>query len=519
MSKKPTVLVILDGYGITEEHEANGVYLANTPTLDAIFNNHPYNLGIASGMEVGLPRGQMGNSEVGHTNIGAGRIVYQDLTKITKSIEDGDFFENSTMKSAMDNAKEAGRALHLVGLLSDGGVHSHNEHLYALLKMAKDNGVTNVFVHAFMDGRDTPPSSGKGYLEELQKKIDEIGVGKIATISGRYYALDRDNRWERVSLAYDALANGKGVEATNAIEAIEKFYKGEIGDKAVTDEFVLPTVITESGKAVATINENDSFIFFNFRPDRAREISYAFLRKDFDGFERAKGYYPLKFLTFTDYDSNLAGKEVVFNKDKLSNTLGEYLSSLGKTQMRLAETEKYPHVTFFFNGGKEEPFTGEDRVLVPSPKVATYDLQPEMSAPEVTQKLVEGIESGKFDFILTNFANPDMVGHTGDLKAVIAAIESVDAGMAKVMEALKKMGGQMFVCADHGNSDKMIDYDTREPHTAHTTNPVPFAIVDAWNPIKGIKEGGKLGDIAPTVLDLMGLEQPKEMSGESLLIK
>ena len=521
MNKKPTVLVILDGYGISTETEANGVHLANTPNLDNIFNNNPYTLGTASGMEVGLPRGQMGNSEVGHTNIGAGRVVYQELTRITKSIEDGDFFTNPTLLSAMTNAKEAGKALHLAGLLSDGGVHSHQEHLYALLKMAKGNGVTRVYIHAFMDGRDTAPTSGKGYLEALYDQIEKIGVGEVATMSGRYYALDRDNRWERVSLAYDAMANGKGVLAECPIEAIEKFYKGELTEKPVQDEFVLPTVLTqEDGKTpVATVNGGDSFVFFNFRPDRAREISYAFVRPEFDGFPRERGHLPLKFLCFTDYDANLQGKEVVFTSDNLSNTLGEHLAKMGKTQMRLAETEKYPHVTFFFNGGVEAPFAGEERVLVPSPKVATYDLQPEMSAPEVTEKLVEGIESGKYDFILVNYANPDMVGHTGDIDAVVKSIETVDQGVGQALAATLKMNGQMFVCADHGNADKMIDYDTREPHTAHTTNPVPFAIVNSFVPIKGLREGGKLGDIAPTVLELMGVDKPAEMTGESLLVK
>lgn len=509
--------MVLDGYGITDEKEANGVHLANTPNISKLMKKYPNSLGDASGLNVGLPEGQMGNSEVGHTNIGAGRIIYQDLTRISKSIEDGDFFKNTTLLSAMDHCSKTGGALHLIGLLSDGGVHSHIDHLFALLKMAKDSDLSKVFVHAFMDGRDTSPTGGINYVKALLKEMDNLGIGKLATITGRYYAMDRDNRWERVRQAYFALVQGEGVTITDPIKAIESYYKGDFKDGPLTDEFIFPTVVSDEVGPIGKIEENDSLIFFNFRPDRSRQLTSAFCAKNFDHFERPQGCFNLKYLCFTEYDPTIPNKEVVFESDNLRNTLGEELSNLGLTQMRIAETEKYPHVTFFFNGGKEEPFVGEERILVPSPKVATYDLQPEMSAKEVTRKLVESIESKEYDFILINYANPDMVGHTGDLKAVIAAIEAVDDGVGLAYEAIKKAEGQMFICADHGNADKMIEYETKEPHTAHTTNPVPFIVVNCPN-VVGILDG-KLCDIAPTILDMMNLPQSSAMKGVSLLLK
>lgn len=513
MDKKTTVLMILDGFGINDKTEGNAIKQANTPVIDGIMEKYGWVKGYASGLAVGLPDGQMGNSEVGHLNMGAGRIIYQDLTKITKSIEDGDFFENAALMDAINNCKEHNSSLHLYGLLSPGGVHSHIEHVYALLKMAKMNGLENVYVDCFLDGRDTPPASARGYIAELEAKMKEIGVGKVAVISGRYYAMDRDNRWDRVEKAYDALVMGKGNTANSADECMAESYKAE-----VFDEFVIPTVILEDGKPTATIKENDSIIFFNFRPDRAREITRAFCDVDFKGFERPKGYFPVKYVCFTDYDATIENKEVAFKKESIDNTLGEYISSLGLTQARIAETEKYAHVTFFFNGGIEEPYKNEDRYLVPSPKVATYDLQPEMSAPQVTDKLVEAIESRKYDIIIINYANPDMVGHTGVMEAAVKAVETVDTCVGKAVDALMKVDGQMFICADHGNSDQLIDYATGKPFTAHTTNPVPFILVNCHK-AKGLMEGGKLCDIAPTLLDMMDIEQPKEMTGHSLLIK
>lgn len=513
MSKKTTVLMILDGYGINSNAEGNAIKMANKPNLDKLMSTYPCVKGYASGLAVGLPDGQMGNSEVGHLNMGAGRIIYQDLTKITKAIEDGDFFTNPVLLDAVNNCKEHNSDLHLYGLLSPGGVHSHLEHVYALLKLAKDNGITNVYVHCFLDGRDTPPTSAKGFIAELEAKMAEIGVGKVATISGRYYAMDRDNRWERVEKAYNALVLGQGNTADSAEECMTNTYA-----EGVNDEFVVPTVILNDGKPTAVIKENDSIIFFNFRPDRAREITRCFCDVDFTGFERAKGYFPVKYVCFTDYDVTIQNKEVAFKKEQITNTLGEYLSSLGKTQARIAETEKYAHVTFFFNGGVEEPNKGEDRILVASPKVATYDLQPEMSAPEVTEKLIEAIESGKYDVIIINYANPDMVGHTGVIPAAVKAIETIDDCVGRVVDTLIKADGQMFLCADHGNSDQLIDYETGKPFTAHTTNPVPFMLVNCKK-AKGIMEDGKLCDIAPTLLDMMDIPQPKEMTGHSLLIK
>ena len=512
MSKKPVVLMILDGYGLNDKTEGNAVALANKPVMDKLTSEYPHVNGYASGLDVGLPDGQMGNSEVGHLNIGAGRIVYQELTRITKSIADGDFYENEAFSKAVANAKANDSALHMWGLLSDGGVHSHNSHVYALAKLAKDAGLTKVYFHCFLDGRDTPPASGQGYVEQLQAKLDELGVGKIASVHGRYYAMDRDNRWDRVELAYNALVKGEGVTATSGVEAVAQSYaKGE------KDEFVLPTVVLENGVPMATVKENDSVIFFNFRPDRARELTRAFCDESFDGFERVKGYFPLTYVCFTNYDITISNKEVAYGKTTLANTLGEYLASKGKTQLRLAETEKYAHVTFFFNGGVEEPNDGEDRVLVPSPKVATYDLQPEMSAYEVRDELVKAINGGKHDLIIVNFANPDMVGHTGIESAAIKAIEVVDQCVGAAYEALKAVDGVMFICADHGNSEQLVDYTTHEPFTAHTTNPVPFILVNAGEGVD-LKEG-KLCDIAPTLLELMEIEVPAEMTGKSLIVK
>ncbi|MDD6743385.1 2,3-bisphosphoglycerate-independent phosphoglycerate mutase [Roseburia sp. MUC/MUC-530-WT-4D] len=514
MSKKPVVLMVLDGYGLSDKTEGNAIALANTPVMDKLMKECPFVQGAASGLAVGLPDGQMGNSEVGHMNIGAGRIIYQDLTRITKAINDGDFFKNEVLLQAMDNCKKNDSALHLWGLLSDGGVHSHIEHLYGLLEMAKKNGLQKVYVHAFLDGRDTPPASGKSYIEQLQNKMDEIGVGKIASLSGRYYAMDRDNNWDRVEKAYDALTAGEGVQAENAVKAMEDSYA-----KDVTDEFVLPTVITENGAPVATVKANDSVIFFNFRPDRAREMTRAFCDDKFTGFERKTGFLPLTFVCFKDYDETIPNKLVAFQKEDIKNTFGEYIAKCGKKQLRLAETEKYAHVTFFFNGGVEEPNVDEARLLVNSPKdVATYDLKPEMSAPEVGMDLVEAIKSDKYDVIVINFANPDMVGHTGVIPAAVKAVERVDSLVGDAVNAVKEVGGVLFICADHGNAEKMIDYETGKPHTAHTTNPVPFILVNA-DPSMKLREGGCLADIAPTLLELMGLEQPAEMTGKSLIVK
>ena len=512
MSKKPTVLMILDGYGLRDEKKGNGIAEANTPVMDKLMAEYPFVKGNASGMAVGLPDGQMGNSEVGHLNMGAGRIVYQDLTKITKAIQDGDFFENKALLAACENVKNNGSALHLFGLVSDGGVHSHNSHIYGLLELAKRQGIEKVYVHCFLDGRDTPPASGKEYVEELEAKMKEIGVGKVASVMGRYYAMDRDNRWDRVEKAYRALVCGEGEQAVSGPEGIKASY-----DKDTTDEFVLPTVVVEDGKPVATIKNDDSVIFFNFRPDRAREITRTFCDDAFDGFERGDRV-KTTFVCFTEYDVTIENKLVAFVKEEITNTFGEYLAAHGLKQARIAETEKYAHVTFFFNGGVEEPNEGEDRILVKSPKVATYDLKPEMSAYEVCDKLTTAIKSDKYDVIIINFANPDMVGHTGVESAAIQAVEAVDECVGKAVDALKEVDGQMFICADHGNAEQLVDYETGEPYTAHTTNPVPFILVNA-DPSYTLREGGCLADIAPTLIELMGMEQPKEMTGKSLLIK
>lgn len=513
MSKKPVVLMVLDGYGLNDKTEGNAIAQAATPVMDKLMAQCPFVKGNASGLSVGLPDGQMGNSEVGHMNIGAGRIIYQELTRITKAIEDGDFFQNEALLAAMENVKKNGSDLHLYGLLSDGGVHSHNTHLYGLLEMAKKNDVKNVYVHCFLDGRDTAPTSGKGFVEELQKKIDEIGVGQIASVHGRYYAMDRDNRWDRVEKAYSALVYGEGEKATDAVQAIADSYA-----KDVNDEFVVPTVIEKDGKPVATVKANDSIIFFNFRPDRAREITRTFCDESFDSFERKNGFMPLTYVCFTDYDETIGNKLVAFKKESIENTFGEYLANNGKTQLRLAETEKYAHVTFFFNGGVEEPNKDEDRSLVKSPAVATYDLQPEMSAPEVGERLTAAITSDKYDVIVINFANPDMVGHTGVIPAAIKAVERIDQCVGAAVEAVKKVDGVLFICADHGNAEQMIDYETGAPFTAHTTNPVPFILVN-YDDSYTLREGGCLADIAPTLIEIMEMEQPAEMTGKSLLIK
>ncbi len=502
--KKPLVLMILDGFGIAPA-EGNAIAAAKKPNLDKIFAENPHTQIGASGMDVGLPDGQMGNSEVAHTNIGAGRIVYQELTRITKSAQDGDMDKNEALVKAMKNAKENGKALHFMGLLSDGGVHSHNSHLYALLEMAKRMGLEKVFIHCFMDGRDVPPSSGKDYVADLLKKLDEIGVGKVATVMGRYYAMDRDNRWERVEKAYAAMVYGEGEQADCPLCAMQNSY-----DKEVTDEFVVPTVI----KGAEPISEGDSVIFYNFRPDRAREITRTLVDPDFTGFERKKGFFPLTYVCMTQYDATMPNVDVAYKPESLVNTFGEYISNKGLTQLRIAETEKYAHVTFFFNGGVEKQYPGEDRILVKSPAVATYDLQPEMSAYEVTDKMVEAVKSGKYDALILNYANCDMVGHTGVFEAAVKAVEAVDTCVGRVVEAVKEMGGCVLLTADHGNADRMVDTDG-SPFTAHTTNPVPFCVIN--HPCQ-LREGGRLADIAPTMLKILDLPQPAEMTGESIIL-
>ena len=502
MSKKPTVLMILDGYGMSDKVEGNAIAQAKTPVMDKLMAECPFVLGQASGMAVGLPEGQMGNSEVGHTNMGAGRIVYQMLVKISKSIQDGDFFENEALKKAVENCKKNDSALHLMGLLSPGGVHSHMEHLYGLLELAKKNGIDKVYVHAYLDGRDVPPSSAAEYMEEAVAKMKEIGVGTVATISGRFYAMDRDNK------AYAALVYGEGVEASDPVQAIKDSYAND-----VTDEFMLPTVVDKNGM----IKENDSVIFFNFRPDRARQLTRAFVDPDFTGFERRNGYFPLTFVCMAQYDAQMPNVLVAYPPEELKMTFGEYLSKHGKTQLRLAETQKYAHVTFFFNGGEETQFEGEDRILVNSPKVATFDLKPEMSAYEVCDNLVDSIKSDKYDVIIINFANPDMVGHTGIIEAAIKAIEAVDECVGRAVKAIDEVDGQLFICADHGNAEKLIDEDG-EPFTAHTTNPVPFIIYN-YDENYTLREGGCLADIVPTLIEMMGMEQPAEMTGKSLLVR
>ena len=515
MSKKPACLIIMDGYGINNEKFGNAISDANYGVIDNLIKNYPSTMLGASGMSVGLPDGQMGNSEVGHLNMGAGRIVYQDLTRITKEIRDGEFFENAELNGAMDNAKLNGKKLHFYGLLSTGGVHSHITHLFALLQMAKQKGLTEVYVHCFLDGRDVAPTSGAGFVADLHAEIDKFGVGKIASVGGRYYVMDRYNRWDRVEKAYDMLTIGNGVQATNAVEAVKASYA-----EGVTDEFVLPTNVTENGKAIGLIEKDDSIIFFNFRPDRAREITRAFTVEDFDGFKRKTGYLAPYYVGFSKYDATFDNAKIAFKKISLDNTLGRFLADKGYTQLRIAETEKYAHVTFFFNGGVEEPEKNEFRDLIPSPKVATYDLQPEMSAYLVTDKVLEEIASDKFDVIILNFANCDMVGHTGVLPAAIKAVKTVEECVGKIVDAVLGKGGSLLITADHGNADKMYEDEKGEkPFTAHTTNPVPFILVS--NDFKNVelRNDGVLADIAPTLLQVMGETQPVEMTGKSLIVK
>ena len=519
MSKAPTVLLILDGYGLNEKTEGNAVALAKTPVMDELMKTYPFVKGNASGMAVGLPDGQMGNSEVGHLNMGAGRIVYQELTRITKEIQDGTFFENEGLMAAVENCKKNDSALHFYGLLSDGGVHSHNTHLYGLLELAKRNGLEKVYVHCFLDGRDTPPQSAKGFAQDLEDELAKIGVGKIASVSGRYYAMDRDNNYDRVEKAYIALTKGEGDEASSAVEGIQASY-----DKGVNDEFVVPFVVKENGAPVATIKDGDSVVFFNFRPDRAREITHCFCDDDFDKFNRGNRL-DVKYVCFSEYDPLIPNHEVAFKKVEVTNTLGEFLAAKGMKQARIAETEKYAHVTFFFNGGVEKANEGEDRILVNSPKyVPTYDKKPRMSAYTVCDKLSEAItaknENGdaEYDMIICNFANPDMVGHTGVVDAAVEAIEVIDKCVGEIVNLVKEVGGVMFICADHGNAEQLVDYETGAPFTAHTTNPVPFILVN-YDESYTLREGGCLADIIPTLLETMNVEQPKEMTGKSLLIK
>lgn len=504
--KKPLALIIMDGFGINESDYGNAIHAADKPNLDRLFARWPRTQIGASGMDVGLPDGQMGNSEVGHTNIGAGRIVYQELTRITKTMQEGGFVKNEAFTAAIENCRRNGSALHLMGLLSDGGVHSHNSHLYGLLQMAKDAGLTEVYVHCFMDGRDVPPSSGKDYVEELIAKMEEIGVGRIATVMGRYYAMDRDNRWERVGKAYDAMVNREGDHFACGVCAMKASY-----ENGVTDEFVVPAVI-EGG---APIQANDSVIFYNFRPDRAREITRTLVDDDFTGFVRKNGRFPLHFVCMTQYDATMPNVDVAFKPQSLTNTFGEYIAKKGLKQLRIAETEKYAHVTFFFNGGVEATFPGEDRALINSPKVATYDLKPEMSAYEVCDEVVSRINSDKYDVIILNYANCDMVGHTGVFDAAKAAVEAVDACVGRTVDAILAKGGVALITADHGNADKMYELDG-SPFTAHTTNPVPFAVCGM--DVK-LREGGRLADIAPTMLEILDLPKPEGMDGSSLIVK
>jgi len=509
MKNKLVTLIILDGFGINERTEGNAVKAANKPNLDGFFRDYPNTVIRTSGMDVGLPRGQMGNSEVGHTNIGAGRIVYQELTRITKSIEDGDFFEKKEFIDAIENCKNTGSKLHLYGLLSDGGVHSHNTHLYALVELAKKHGLKDVYIHCFFDGRDVPPDSSKDYVRELEDKLAEIGVGKIATVMGRYYAMDRDNRWERVKQAYDAMVLGQGLTAVSAAQAVaESYARNEF------DEFVKPTVIVKDGKPTAVIGNNDSVIFFNFRPDRAREITRTFVDPEFSGFERPNGFFPLHYVCMTQYDKTMPNVTVAFKPESLTNTFGEYVSRNGLKQLRIAETEKYAHVTFFFNGGTEAMYDGEDRVLIPSPKVATYDLKPEMSAFEVTEEVLKRIDSKQYDVIILNFANCDMVGHTGVFEAAKAAVEAIDSCLGRIVKAVREQEGIVLITADHGNAEQMIDYESGGPFTAHTTNIVPLIGIGLGD--RKLKDG-RLADLAPTMLELLGLEKPADMTGESLL--
>ncbi len=517
MGKSMTALIIMDGFGISRDKEGNAIYLAGTPNINKYLATFPNTAVQCSGMAVGLPEGQMGNSEVGHTNMGAGRIVYQELTRITKSIKDGDFFQKAEFLQAIDNVKKNGSKLHVIGLVSDGGVHSHIEHLFALIELAKREGLKDIYVHCLMDGRDVPPSSGKCYIEQLQAEMKRQNFGKIATVMGRYYAMDRDNRWERVEKAYDAIAAGMGIEVTDPAQGMQDSY-----DADETDEFVKPRVVTENGKPVATVEAGDSIIFFNFRPDRAREITRTFIEPGFDKFERRGGYNrsgvfkKVFYVSMTQYDATFENLVVAYKPQELKNTLGEYVSDKGMTQLRIAETEKYAHVTFFFNGGVEAPYKGEDRALIPSPKVATYDLKPSMSAYEVAAEAVSRIDSGKYVLMVLNFANCDMVGHTGVLAAAEEAVKTVDECVGKVVDTILQNGGRAIITADHGNAEQMIDEDGG-PMTAHTTNPVPFILVDNARKNVKLRDDGVLADIAPTLLELTGLPQPAEMSGKSII--
>ena len=515
----------MDGYGVNPSSEGNAIFAEGSKYITELTKNYPSTIIGASGMSVGLPDGQMGNSEVGHLNIGAGRIVYQDLTKITKDIRDGAFFKNEQLLKAMNAAKENGKKLHLYGLVSTGGVHSHTEHLYALIEMAKMNGLENVYVHAFTDGRDVAPTSGAGFLKELQDKIDELGFGKIASVSGRYYAMDRDNNWDREEKAYNMLTLGEGKTFEGSAEAcaLASYENG------VTDEFIVPTALTENGAPIATIGKGDSIICFNFRPDRARQISRMFSQENFPafdeksgktlGFERKTGFLSPTYVGFAVYDSSFKNVGVAFPPDEITNTLPQYISSLGMKQLHIAETEKYAHVTFFFNAKLEAPVDGETRIVIPSPKVATYDMQPEMSAYPVTEKVLEELDSGKYDVIILNFANCDMVGHTGVMDAAVKAVHAVDECVKKVTDKILSMGGCAIVTADHGNADQMIAADGVTAFTQHTTNPVPVILVSEDLKNVSLREGGVLADLAPTLLDVMNVAQPKEMTGKSLILK
>jgi len=508
--KKPVALIILDGWGYREDSADNAIAGANTPNFDNCMKQYPNTLIGASGEDVGLPDGQMGNSEVGHLNIGAGRVVYQPLTRITKDLREGTFGKKSEFLAAVEHAKQNGKAFHLMGLVSDGGVHSHIDHLKGILKLLKEHGLEKVFIHAFLDGRDTPPQSAACYIEELVTWMNANSIGKIASISGRYYAMDRDKRWERLELAYNMLVRGEGVHATDPVKAVHDSYAD-----SKDDEFMLPTVILEDGKPLSVISEDDTVFFFNFRPDRAREITRALVDADFPYFQRER--FHTHYLCMTQYDSTIQNVRILYKPDTYANTLGEYMASLGKTQLRIAETEKYAHVTFFFNGGVEEPYEGEDRILIQSPKVATYDLQPRMSAPEVADALLKRMDETDYDLIVLNFANPDMVGHTGFYEAAVNAVETVDTCLGRVIGKILEKGGKAIITADHGNCEEMYDPVTKGPMTAHTTNPVPCIVVGQGN-VK-LRDGGKLSDLAPTLLQMMEIEQPTEMEGSSLITR
>ena len=507
MAKKPVALIIMDGYGLNETTEGNAIAAAKTPNLDKYFAEYPHTKLEASGLAVGLLDGQMGNSEVGHTNIGAGRVVYQMLVKISKDIEDGTILENKALLDAIKSAKENNKALHFIGLLSDGGVHSHNEHLYGLLEMAKKNGLNDVYIHTFHDGRDVPPTSGIDYMQQLVDKMDEIGVGKVATICGRFYAMDRDNAWDRVEKAYNAMVMGEGIEAADPVEAIKNSYAND-----VTDEFIVPTVIDKNGM----IKEGDSVVMINFRPDRARQITRTFVDPMFDGFVRKKGYFPVNYVCMAQYDAEMPNVTVAYPPEQLTMTFGEYISKQGMSQLRIAETQKYAHVTFFFNGGEEQQFDGEERILIKSPDVETFDVKPEMSAYEVCDAVCDAIEADKFDVIILNYANCDMVGHTGVFDAAVAAVEAVDECVGKMVDAILAKGGKAIITADHGNADCLIDPENKSVFTAHTTNPVPMIVIGEGD--VELKEG-RLCDLCPTMLDMMKLEKPAEMTGESLIVK